>query len=312
MATSTPDILQQLDPAAWRQHRFGLPVRRWQALAARCFWVTGAGTGFGRSIAVALAAAGAHVFLSGRRAEKLLECMEEMRRLGISDGAVPLPLDITDADAVSAAAAAIKRQQGSLYGLVNAAALPQPSAGSWPLMDMRMSQWEQLLRTNVTGQWLVTRAALPMMTEGAAGRVLFLTSEAGWAFTPGFGAYNLAKSALNNLGASFAAEVAARHPAADIQINVLVPGEARTEMNRGSSDSPYAVACMTLALLSHPPGGPNGCFFHRDGRHLAFAYAAPYAQSLFDADESASASNLRRRAFWPLRLRCRPRERPEE
>ena len=112
--------------------------------------------------------------------------------------------------------------------------------------------------------------------------MVFLTSEAGWASTPGFGAYNVTKSALNTLGASFAAECAARHPAADMQINVLVPGEARTEMNQGSTDSPYAIACMTLTLLSHPAGGPNGCFFHRDGRHLSFGHRGPYERTLVE------------------------------
>lgn len=107
-----------------------------------------------------------------------------------------------------------------------------------------------------------------------------MTSEAGWAFTPGVGPYNLSKAAVNNLGASLAAECAARYPEKDIQVNVLVPGEARTEMNQGSGESPYSVVSMTLVLLSHPAPGPNGCFFHRDGRHLAFAYAPPYRGTL--------------------------------
>lgn len=121
---------------------------------------------------------------------------------------------------------------------------------------------------------------LPHMLRAAAPRVVFLTSEAGWASTSGFGHYNVSKAALNSLGASLAEECAARHPGADIQINVLDPGEARTEMNQSSSRSPFAAVPMTLLLLSHPPGGPNGRFFHADGRHLAFGHAAPYLCSL--------------------------------
>lgn len=63
-------------------------------------------------------------------------------------------------------------------------------------------------------------------------------------------------------------------------MNVLVPGEARTEMNQMSSDSPVTVVPMTLALLFHPPGGPKGRFFHRDGRHSSFCYALPYEASV--------------------------------
>lgn len=113
--------------------------------------------------------------------------------------------------------------------------------------------------------------------------MIFLSSEAGWASTPGFGPYNISKAAVNTLGASLAAECAMRFPAKDVQINVLVPGEARTEMNQGSTESPYSVVSMVLTLLSHPPGGPNGCFFHRDGRHLAFAYSPQFPRKLLAA-----------------------------
>jgi NAD(P)-dependent dehydrogenase (short-subunit alcohol dehydrogenase family) len=111
--------------------------------------------------------------------------------------------------------------------------------------------------------------------------VVFLTSEAGWAATPGVGPYNVSKAAVNALSASFAAECAQRYQECDIQINALIPGEARSEMNQGSSISPYTVVPMTLALLSHPPAGPNGRFFHRDGRHFSFAYSGAYESALF-------------------------------
>ncbi len=75
-------------------------------------------------------------------------------------------------------------------------------------------------------------------------------------------------------------EYSASYPDMDIQMNILSPGEARTEMNTDSSDSPYKVVSMTLVLLSHRPGGPNGKYFHRDGRHLAFAFAEAYDRRL--------------------------------
>ncbi len=121
---------------------------------------------------------------------------------------------------------------------------------------------------------------MPLLGNGEGFRILFLSSFAGRASTPGFGSYNISKSAVNTLGASLAAECAARYPGKDIQINVLVPGEARTEMNQGSTESPYSVVSMVLVLLSHPPGGPNGFFFNRDGRHLTFAYTQEYPQPL--------------------------------
>ena len=79
---------------------------------------------------------------------------------------------------------------------------------------------------------------------------------------------------------SFAAECSAKYPKKDIQINVLDPGEAKTEMNQGSPNSPFSVVTMVLVLLSQPIGGPNGYFFHRDGRHLSFGHKKPFLLDL--------------------------------
>ena len=168
---------------------------------------------------------------------------------------------------------------GGLYGLVYCSALP--SAGfARPLQELPLARWDALLRTNVTGAWLAVRAAMPLMLRSRAARIILLSSEAGWASTPGFGPYNISKAALNSLGMSLAEEYAVSNPDADIQINVLVPGEARTEMNQGSAESPFTAVPMMLLLLSQPEGGPNGYFFHRDGRHLACGHGGAYHESL--------------------------------
>ena len=277
----TSGILQNLHPASWREHRFGLPQARWERLKGRDFWITGAGTGYGRCIALALAAAGARVFLSGRRIEKLREAVDEGAALGIDvRRCIAVPVDIRSEDDLARAVRNIQLVTPSLYGLVNSAALPQSGETAFPLTGQSAAAWMNLLTTNVTGQWLTCKAAMPLLSNGDGFRILFLSSFAGWASTPGFGPYNVSKSAVNTLGASLAAECTLRYPDKDIQVNVLVPGEARTEMNQGSTESPYAVVSMVLVLLSHPPGGPNGFFFNRDGRHLSFAYTQEYPQPL--------------------------------
>lgn len=278
---ATLGILQNPDPARWRDQRFGLPQSRWKRLNGKSFWVTGAGTGYGRCISLALAAAGAQVFITGRRATKLQETLAEGISLGIDiDRCIPVVADITVERSLFSATYEIRRYTSCLNGLVNSAALPQPNAGRNPLATEGIASWNDLMATNVTGQWLASRAALQLAGKDDEFRMIFLSSEAGWASTPGFGPYNISKSAVNTLGASMAAECVLGFPDRDIQINVLVPGEARTEMNQGSSQSPYAVVCMALTLLSHPQGGPNGYFFHRDGRHLAFAYTPPFYRDL--------------------------------
>jgi NAD(P)-dependent dehydrogenase (short-subunit alcohol dehydrogenase family) len=287
-------VLQNLDPRLWPSHRFGLPLERWQRLRGRSYWITGSGTGFGQALAVALACAGARVFLTGRRPNKLTATIAEARRLGGADVSCrAVPADITDAQQVSQAFAIIAQECEALDGLVNNAAWPQRRSYPWPLQQESANAWQQLLEINVTAPWRVTAAALPHLVKGGALRVLFVSSEAGWAFTAGVGQYNVTKAALNNLAASFGHECAARYPGLDVQINGVVPGEARTEMNQGSERSPYAAVCMMLLLLSHPPGGPNARFFHADGRHLAFAYAPPFERSLLDDTDSRCTRSIR-------------------
>lgn len=290
MVFATPGICQGAAPQSWREHRFGLAPPRWAALAGKVFWIMGAGTGFGQAIAVALALAGSRVFLSGRRAAKLAETRDMATTFGAAaDRCVPLPSDATDELQLIAAASEIGSGAGRLHGLVYCSALPS-SGFAWPLQQLPLARWDAMMRTNVTGAWLAARAAIPLMLRSGGARLVLLSSEAGWAGTPGFGPYNISKAALNSLGMSLAEEYAFSHPDADIQVNVLVPGEARTEMNQGSIDSPFTAVPMTLLLLSQPKGGPNGCFFHRDGRHLAFGHKPPYCRPL-DPDRLADTAS---------------------
>jgi NAD(P)-dependent dehydrogenase (short-subunit alcohol dehydrogenase family) len=268
----------------WKEHRYGLSVARWERLRGSSFWITGAGTGFGRAVAVALACAGGHVFLTGRRQSKLVESIAEAEAMGASEGSFSLlPADITSEEQIAEAVRIIQKTQPGLRGVINSAAIAQRRRHEWPLMEETLEFWRDILAVNLVGSWLVTQSAVPLMALGGSIRTVFLTSEAGWANTAGFGQYNVSKAALNSLGASMAEECAVRYRDTDVQINVVVPGEARSEMNQGSENSPYTLASMVLLLLSHPEGGPNGKFFHRDGRHLEFAYSTAYGRSLSDA-----------------------------
>jgi NAD(P)-dependent dehydrogenase (short-subunit alcohol dehydrogenase family) len=270
---------RSMDMAGWENHRFGLSKERWNRLQGKRIWITGAGTGYGRCMAIALAAAGAHLFLTGRREQKLRETIQEMRSLEIQTPCEILPADLSSEDEIRQVCERVVRI-GPLYGLVHNAAVSS-THGENPLQNSSVQDWDHMFQVNVRAPWLMSREIFPhMLSSSGEVRMLFITSEAGWAFTPGFGPYNISKAALNNLAASLAQEYVTTHPQADIQINSLVAGEAQTEMNPGSQISPFAIVPMALLLLSHLPKGPNGKFFHRDGRSLEFAYAKPYSYAL--------------------------------
>lgn len=143
---STLGVMQNIDPNGWRDHRFGLPQDRWDRIHGKSFWITGAGTGYGRCVALALAAAGCQVFITGRRIEKLQETLTEGKSLGINiDGCVPVAADITSESDLADATETIRLHTAHLYGLVNCAALPQPGAGPNPLASQSLADWTRLL-----------------------------------------------------------------------------------------------------------------------------------------------------------------------
>lgn len=278
----TRGVLENAEPRDWRKHLFGLSPQRWARLNGKAFWITGAGTGYGRSLACALAAAGGTVFLTGRRIAKLEESLQELERVfRVSPANCHLvPADITKQKDLEEACNSVMRRCSSLCGLVNNAAMPSTPGCAWPLRECSAEDWHRMMDTNVRAPWLLTRGIFAHLLHGAEIRVLFITSEAGWSGTPGFGIYNVSKAALNSLAFSLAQEYAAANPGADIQMNVVSPGQARTEMNRGSSVSPYSIVSIALILLSHPSGGPNGRFFYRDGRPLEFCDSTAYPYKL--------------------------------
>jgi NAD(P)-dependent dehydrogenase (short-subunit alcohol dehydrogenase family) len=278
----TTAVLEKADPKKWREHFFGLPPERWKRLSSQAFWITGAGTGYGRSIACALAAAGAQVFLTGRRIEKLQESIEEISSLFDvgTEKCYLIPADITREEEILKTFNKIKNLCSGINGLINNAAIPSKPGSRYPLRDDPVEYWDRIIATNVKAPWLLTRTIFPYMLTSGEVRVLFITSGAAWTDTLGLGMYNISKAALNSLGHSMAKEYAAAYPDADIQINTISPGEARTEMNQGSNISPYSIVSIVLLLLSHPKDGPNGRFFHSNGIHLQFCYTKPYERSL--------------------------------
>jgi NAD(P)-dependent dehydrogenase (short-subunit alcohol dehydrogenase family) len=158
--------------------------------------VTGAGTGIGRSVALAFLKDGYRVALAGRRKDKL---EETARDSGAGDRALAVPTDVTDAKAIAALFAAVKQKWSRLDVLFNNAGIGTP--GSVMLEDLSLEQWQAVVNTNLTGMFLCTQEAFRIMKSQTprGGRIINNGSISAHAPRPNSAPYTSTKHAVTGL-----------------------------------------------------------------------------------------------------------------
>ena len=166
-------------------------------LAGTVALVTGASSGIGAATARALAGQDAAVALLARRADRLHELVAEIEAAGGT--ALAVPADVTDADQVASAVAAVVGELGRLDILVNNAGLMRTGdAADAPLKD-----WDDLVAVNIQGVLYATRASLPHLITAAADSprgvadVVTVSSTAGRVARPNTAVYSLTKFGVN-------------------------------------------------------------------------------------------------------------------
>lgn len=219
-------------------------------------WITGAGSGMGRAAALAAAEDGRPIALSGRRPEVLEEVAREVRELGGT--ALPVPLDVTDREAVRAAAARIAQELGPIEALVLSAGMNAPRR-YW--RDQDLEEFAAITDTNLLGPVSVIDAVLPGMRERGAGTIVLISSYSAWRFSPDAGAaYSASKTALGPLVATLNAQEN-RH---GIRACHLCPGDVDSDFldrrptvpgarERAVMLSPEDVGRAVAFVLTSPP-----------------------------------------------------------
>ena len=205
--------------------------------------MTGASTGIGRATALELADCGWQVWAGVRRAEDGASLEDEVHGRGLPGGVRALRFDVTDDDAVAAAAAQV-RAAGPLHGLVNNAGV----AVAGPLEFLPIEEFRRQLEINVVGQLRVTQALLPALRRGAEedrpGRVVFVGSIAGRVAGPMAGAYHASKFAVAGLSESLRAELAPW----GLRVVLVEPGMIATPIwQRGEDHADRVLARMPAA-----------------------------------------------------------------
>jgi 3-oxoacyl-[acyl-carrier protein] reductase len=199
--------------------------------------VTGAGRGIGRAIALKFASEGADVVCVSRTAADLEKVAAEVRALGRKAWVVPV--DVSDAAAVSAAAEKILADCGKVDILVNNAGVTRDGL----LMRMSDADWDLVLNTNLKGAFLFTKALTRAFVKQRSGRIINVSSVIGLIGNGGQANYAASKAGLIGFTQSVAKELGSR----GITVNALAPGFIETDMTAGLS------AEMKTGLLKSIP-----------------------------------------------------------
>ncbi len=182
--------------------------------------VTGASSGIGRAVALALAGRGAGVAVGARRTERLAGLHAELTGSGARS--LSLDLDVTDEHSCRAAVDRTVAAFGGLDIVVNNAGVML--LGS--IVGADTEDWRRMINTNVLGLMYITHAALPHMLDAGGGDVVQISSVAARVARRGSGVYNASKWAVNAFSEALRQEVTDR----GVRITMIEPGSVDTEL----------------------------------------------------------------------------------
>jgi len=204
--------------------------------------VTGASRGIGQAILHALARAGMKVVGTATTDAGAESISAALTAAGLAGRGAKL--DVRDGAAVDALLAEIEAKEGALAVLVNNAGITRDNL----LMRMKDEEWDDILATNLTPVFRLSKSVIRPMMKARYGRIINITSVVGHAGNAGQTNYSAAKAAVAGFSKSLAREVGSR----GITVNCVAPGFIDTDMTRALSES------QREALLGNIPAGRLG------------------------------------------------------
>jgi NAD(P)-dependent dehydrogenase (short-subunit alcohol dehydrogenase family) len=203
--------------------------------------VSGASSGIGRAIAVALSQQGARVVLMGRRLEQL---QQTAALCGAPERSEVLPMDLAQLDVIGPAIAALSARIGRLYGLCHCAGTVQ----TLPMAALKPERLRAMFDINfLAGAELVRALSRREVLDESGGSVLWIASVYAHVGAPGQVGYSASKGAITAAMRSMALEFAPRK----LRVNCLSPGLVQTEMTQGAK---LNAAQWERIIALHPLG----------------------------------------------------------
>ena len=219
-------------------------------LSGKIALVTGASRGIGKAIAEKLVACGATV-IGTATTEKGAEAISQY----LDQNGKGLALNVTDEASIESVISTIKAEFGDIDILVNNAGITRDNL----LMRMKEDEWQDILDTNLTSVFRLSKALMRTMMKKRYGRIITIGSVVGTMGNAGQANYAAAKAGLIGFSKSLAREVASR----GITVNVVAPGFIETDMTAALTDEQKALtlAQVPVGRLGQPTEIANAVAF---------------------------------------------------
>jgi 2-dehydro-3-deoxy-L-rhamnonate dehydrogenase (NAD+) len=185
-------------------------------LKGRIAVVTGGAQGFGRAITERFVASGAQVAIWDRDI-----ALAEKTAAAVGHGTLAIAADVGDLASVEAAREATLKAFAGIHILVNNAGIAGANATTW---DTTVDEWRKVMRINLDGPFICSKAVVPVMVKGGYGRIVNIASIAGKEGNPNAAHYSASKAGVIALTKSLGKELAGH----DIAVNCVTPAAAKT------------------------------------------------------------------------------------
>jgi 3-oxoacyl-[acyl-carrier protein] reductase len=208
--------------------------------------VTGGSSGIGKATAARLATEGARVVINGRTPDRVVAALSELSTTEVISGVVA---DISRSEEAEALVARVIERLGRIDIVVNSAGIDGAGVNA---LELTNEEWQRVLDANLTGPFLVARAAARNMAENGGGAIVNVASLNGLEAEPNFADYNSSKGGLVMLTRSLAVDLVKYN----IRVNAVCPGYILTPMTAAYASDPDVGSAIRQAIPMGRFGDP--------------------------------------------------------